>query len=147
LEEALELLEERLGVSLLFRVGLGVRMDEIEPQAPEEQLAHEGRRFPGGLTRRFRDRACFQLADVSGLWNRGGLAHGSSGIGPRGRPLHLRSLLGAGYRLAATLLKMHRTRPPVPLAPRGPPRDLSSRVPVSRYEGEAVLGAGTSWRS
>ena len=71
--EPLECVEEGARPRLLFGVGLGVRMDEIERQAPEEQLADERRRGPRGLARRLGDGARLELADLG--FHRPRIAH------------------------------------------------------------------------
>ena len=63
-QKALEPLEERSGAPLLFRIGLQMRMNEPELEAPEKELAHEGWGFPTGFARGFGDCSSLELAHV-----------------------------------------------------------------------------------
>src|SRR5690606_37212444 len=60
-QEATELLEEGASTRLLPGVGGWVRVDEIEAQLPEEELAHEARPRPFGLPGRLRHGAGLRL--------------------------------------------------------------------------------------
>ena len=84
-QEALELLEERLGALLLLGVGLGPRMDQRQVQLAEEQFAHERRRFPRGLARALGDGAGFGLGNVNLLGIAHGVLEGCSGGTPSWR--------------------------------------------------------------
>src|SRR5262249_49695398 len=63
-QEALERGQERLAPLLFLGVGLGPRVDERQVQPPQEQLADERRRFPGGLARALGAGAGFVRAHV-----------------------------------------------------------------------------------
>src|SRR2546425_1282347 len=70
----LEFLEERLRASHLFGVLLGVRVDQVEAELPEEQVAHEARRGPLLLARGLGDFARLGGADFA-LRGRSGGGH------------------------------------------------------------------------
>src|SRR5207249_7821571 len=74
-QQPLELVEERLRAPHLFRILLGVGMDEVEAELPEEQIAHEARRDPLLLARGLGDFARLGGADL-GLRGRSGGGHG-----------------------------------------------------------------------
>src|SRR3989441_11972887 len=64
-EQPLEFLEEWLRPSHLFGILLGVRVDQVEAELPEEQVAHEARRDPLLLARGLGDFARLGGADRS----------------------------------------------------------------------------------
>jgi hypothetical protein len=112
LEEALELRDEFLAAALLVRIGLGLRVDEVELERAEEQLLHEGRRFPCGLARGFCDGARLLLGGVRG--GSGGFAHRSwlrvVGARPCARPVRWLSA-GTGPQVTAPARPGSNARP------------------------------------
>ena len=64
-EEGAQTLEEALALLGGGGVDARLRVDQVEPEVPEEQLLAEARKGPFGLTRRFGDFSRIALADVA----------------------------------------------------------------------------------
>ena len=71
LHEGAQLVHEWLGACFFRRVGRRVRMNEVEAESAEEELAHEARIFPLGLARGLSNVARLLLAYRSCCINSG----------------------------------------------------------------------------
>src|SRR3954447_11478905 len=65
-EEGAQTLEERLALLDGRRILLGLRVDEVELEVPEEQPLAEARELPVALARLLGYLPCFSLADFGG---------------------------------------------------------------------------------